>query len=88
MKRIKTSHFCPTQIRKSDGNVGYIISYVTDDNLVTPDRHAHMAYGPTIDFDSKGMAIRSATELRNAWLQMAPEEKMQAPGLMYLEMLR
>ena len=33
-----------------------------------------MAYGPTIDFDSKGMAIRSATELRNAWLQMAPEE--------------
>ena len=82
-EKYKTSHPLPDQIRKSDGNVGYIISYVTDDNLVTADRHAHMAYGPTIDFDFKGMAIRSATELRNAWPQMAPEEKMQAAGLMY-----
>ena len=79
----KTSHPLPDQIRKSDGNVGYIISYTSNENLVTADQHAHMAYGPTIDFDFKGMEIRSATELRNAWPQMAPEEKLQAAELMY-----
>ena len=31
--------------------------------------------GPTIDFDSKGMAIRSATELRNAWSQNGSRRK-------------
>ena len=78
----KTSHPLPDQIRKSDGNMGYLISY-KDGDLETADTHGYMAYGPTIDFDFSGMSIKSASELRAAWPDMSDEDKLQAADLMY-----
>ena len=79
----KSSHPLPDQIRKSDGNMGYLISYKGNDNLETADTHGYLAYGPTIDFDFSGMAINSASQLREAWPTMSPEDKMKAAELMY-----
>ena len=79
----KTSHPLPDQVRKSDGNMGYLISYTGDDNLETADTHGYLAYGPTIDFDFSGMSIKSASELRAAWPEMSDEDKLQAAELMY-----
>lgn len=77
------SHPLPDQIRKSDGMPGYLISYKGLDQLQPSEAHAHIAYGPTIDFNFAGMQIRSATELRNTWPKMSDEEKHQAAELMY-----
>jgi len=79
----KASHPLPDQVRKSDGNMGYLISYTGTDDLQTADTHGYLAYGPTIDFNFSGMQIKSASELRAAWPQMAPEEKLKAAELMY-----
>jgi hypothetical protein len=79
----KGSHPLPDQIRKSDGMMGYLVSYKGKDQLETADAHAHMAYGPTIDFDFAGMSIKSATELRNTWPTMSEEDKHKAAELMY-----
>jgi len=78
----KTSHPLPDQVRKSDGNMGYLISY-NDGDLETADTHGYLAYGPTIDFDFSGMSIKSASELRAAWPEMSDEDKLQAAELMY-----
>ena len=79
----KKSHPLPDQVRKSDGNMGYLISYTGNDNLETADIHGYLAYGPTIDFDFSGMSIKSASELRAAWPEMSDEDKLQAAELMY-----
>lgn len=79
----KTSHPLPDQIRKSDGRMGYLISYKGNENLETADTHGYLAYGPTIDFDFSGMQIKSASELRAAWPEMSDEDKLQAAELMY-----
>lgn len=78
----KTSHPLPDQIRKSDGMMGYLISY-KDGDLETADTHGYIAYGPTINFDFSGMSIKSASELRAAWPEMSDEDKLQAAELMY-----
>ena len=78
----KTSHPLPDQVRKSDGNMGYLISY-NDGELETADTHGYLAYGPTIDFNFSGMSIKSASELRAAWPEMSDEDKLQAAELMY-----
>lgn len=78
----KTSHPMPDQIRKSDGNMGYLISWQGQAEE-TADTHGYMAYGPTIDFNFSGMEIRSASELRNTWPSMSEEEKHKAAELMY-----
>jgi len=78
----KKSHPLPDQVRKSDGNMGYLISY-NDGELETADTHGYLAYGPTIDFDFSGMSIKSASELRAAWPEMSDEDKLQAAELMY-----
>ena len=77
------SHPLPDQIRKSDGMMGYLISYDNKDNLETADTHGYMAYGPTIDFTFSGMQIKSASELRSAWPQMSDDEKIKATEIMY-----
>ena len=78
----QASHPKPDQIRKSDGQMGYIISY--DGNLEHgADMHGYMTYGPTQDFNFSGLAIRSASELRAAWPEMGDEDKLQAANLMY-----
>lgn len=79
----KSSHPLPDQIRKSDGMLGYIISFKDKNQLQPAEAHAHMAYGPTIDFNFAGMDINSATELRNTWPSMSEEEKHKAAELMY-----
>ena len=78
----QASHPKPDQIRKSDGQMGYIISY--NGNLEHgADMHGYMTYGPTQDFNFSGLAIRSASELRAAWPEMGDEDKLQAANLMY-----
>jgi hypothetical protein len=77
------THPKPDQVRKSDGNMGYLISYKGKEDLVGADTHGHMTYGPTIDFNFSGMAINSASQLRAAWPEMSPEDKMKAADLMY-----
>jgi hypothetical protein len=79
----KGSHPLPDQIRKSDGMMGYLVSYKDKDQLETADTHAHIAYGPTINFDFAGMSIKSASELRNTWPTMSEEDKQKAAELMY-----
>jgi LysM repeat protein len=78
----QTSHPKPDQIRKSDGQMGYIISY-NGELEHGADMHGYMTYGPTIDFDFSGMSIKSASELRAAWPEMSDEDKLQAAELMY-----
>jgi hypothetical protein len=78
----KNSHPLPDQVRKSDGNIGYLISY-KDGDLETADTHGYLAYGPTIDFDFSNMSIKSASELRAAWPEMSDEDKLKAAKLMY-----
>ena len=78
----KTSHPLPDQVRKSDGKMGYLLSY-KDGDLETSDTHGYLVYGPTIDFDFSGMSIKSASELRAAWPDMSEEDKLQAADLMY-----
>src|SRR6056300_624518 len=77
------SHPLPDQIRKSDGMMGYLVSYKDKDQLENADTHAHIAYGPTINFDFAGMSIKSASELRNTWPTMNEEDKLKAAELMY-----
>jgi len=78
----QASHPKPDQIRKSDGQMGYIISY--DGNLEHgADMHGYMTYGPTQDFNFSGMDIKSASELRAAWPEMDDESKAKAAELMY-----
>jgi hypothetical protein len=77
------THPLPDQIRKSDGMPGYLISFKGTDQLQPAEAHAHIAYGPTINFDFAGMSIKSATELRNTWPGMSEEEKHKAAELMY-----
>lgn len=77
------THPLPDQIRKSDGMPGYLISFKDIANLEKAEAHAHIAYGPTINFDFAGMDIKSATELRNTWPTMADEDKMKAAQMMY-----
>ena len=79
----KTSHPLPDQVRKSDGNMGYLISFKGKDDLETADTHGYLAYGPTIDFNFSGMSIKSASELRAAWPEMSEEDKLKAAELMY-----
>ena len=77
-----SSHPKPDQVRKSDGMMGYLISWKGKADE-TADVHGYMAYGPTIDFDFSGMSIKSASELRAAWPEMSDEDKLQAAELMY-----
>ena len=79
----KGTHPLPDQIRKSDSMMGYLVSYKDKNQLETADAHAHIAYGPTTNFDFAGMSIKSATELRNTWPTMSEEEKHKAAELMY-----
>jgi len=71
----------PDQTKK-DGNPGYLKTY-TGKNLETYDVSGYMAYGPTINFNFSGMQIKSASELRTAWPNMSPEDKLTAAKLMY-----
>lgn len=77
------THPLPDQIRKSDGMPGYLISFTDKENLEKAEAHAHIAYGPTINFNFAGMDIKSATELRNTWPTMSDEDKLKASELMY-----
>ena len=78
----KTSHPLPDQVRKSDGMMGYLVSYA-DGNLETADTHGYIAYGPTIDFNFSGIDINSASQLREKWPTMSDEEKSSAAEQMY-----
>ena len=78
----QTSHPKPDQIRKSDGQMGYIISY-NGELEHGADMHGYMTYGPTIDFTFSGMDIKSASELRATWPEMDDESKAKAAELMY-----
>lgn len=78
----KSSHPKPDQIRKSDGNMGYLISWPGQAEQ-TADTHGYMAYGPTINFTFGNMAIKSASELRGNWPNMSDEDKLTAADLMY-----
>jgi LysM repeat protein len=78
----QTSHPKPDQIRKSDGQMGYIISY-NGELEHGADMHGYMTYGPTIDFNFSGMDINSASELRATWPEMDDESKAKAAELMY-----
>jgi len=78
----QTSHPKPDQIRKSDGQMGYIISY-NGELEHGADMHGYMTYGPTINFDFSGMQIKSASELRATWPEMSDEDKLKAAKLMY-----
>jgi hypothetical protein len=78
----QTSHPKPDQIRKSDGQMGYIISY-NGELEHGADMHGYMTYGPTIDFNFSGMDIKSASELRATWPEMDDESKAKAAELMY-----
>lgn len=78
----KSSHPLPDQIRKSDGNMGYLISY--DGKLEHgADKHGYILYGPTIDFKFSGASVKSASELRERWPQLSQEEKLAASEAMY-----
>lgn len=78
----KTSQPLPDQVRKSDGNMGYLISY--DGSLDHgADTHGYMVYGPTIDFKFSGASVKSASELRTQWPQLSQEEKLSASEAMY-----
>lgn len=78
----KTSQPLPDQVRKSDGNMGYLISY--DGSLDHgADTHGYMVYGPTIDFKFSGASVKSASELRTQWPQLSQEEKLAASEAMY-----
>lgn len=78
----QTSHPKPDQIRKSDGQMGYLISY-NGELEHGADMHGYMTYGPTIDFNFSGMDIKSASELRATWPEMDDESKAKAAELMY-----
>ena len=78
----QTSHPKPDQIRKSDGQMGYLISY-NGELEHGADMHGYMTYGPTIDFNFSGMDIKSASELRAKWPEMDDESKAKAAELMY-----
>jgi hypothetical protein len=78
----QASHPKPDQIRKSDGQMGYIISY-NGDLEHGADMHGYMTYGPTQDFNFGGMDIKSASELRSAWPEMDEEKKMKAAEILY-----
>ena len=71
----------PDQIKKN-GEPGYLRTY-TGKDLEPSNVAGYMAYGPTIDFDFSGMQIKSASELRNTWPNMADEDKLKAAKLMY-----
>ena len=77
----KTEQPLPDQTKKN-GEPGYLKTY-TGKNLDTADQSGYMAYGPTINFAFSGMQIKSASELRNAWPNMTPEDKLKAAKLMY-----
>ena len=77
------THPLPDQIRKSDGMPGYLISFKGKDQLQPAESHAHIAYGPTIDFNFSGMNIKSATQLREKWPTLSEQEKLEAAELMY-----
>ena len=67
---------------KKDGTPGYIKSWTGKemDDYVTS---GYMAYGPTQEFQFSGVDIKSASELRNTWPSMSPEDKRKAAEEMY-----
>jgi hypothetical protein len=67
---------------KKDGTPGYLKSY-KDNNMDDHTESGYMTYGPTQDFQFSGGDIKSASELRNAWPSMAPEDKRKAAEQMY-----
>ncbi len=67
---------------KKDGTPGYLKSY-KDDNMDDHTESGYMTYGPTKDFQFSGGDIKSASELRNAWPSMTPEDKRKAAEQMY-----
>ena len=56
---------------KKDGNPAYLQPY-TGNNLEPMNRHAYMAYLPTVEF---GPGMTSATEIRNAWPTLNEKRK-------------
>ena len=71
----------PDRIKK-DGTPGYLKSY-TDKNMDDHTESGYMTYGPTQDFQFSGGDIKSASELRNAWPSMTPEDKRKAAEQLY-----
>ena len=67
---------------KKDGTPGYIKSW-TGKDMEDYVSSGYMAYGPTQEFQFSGVDIKSASELRNAWPSMAPEDKRKAAEEMY-----
>jgi hypothetical protein len=55
---------------KKDGNPGYL--QPLDDHPESMDKHAYMAYLPTVEF---GPGMTSATEIRNAWPTLTDRRK-------------
>ena len=67
---------------KKDGTPGYIKSW-TGKDMEDYVSSGYMAYGPTQEFQFSGVDIKSASELRNAWPSMAPEDKRKAAEEVY-----
>ena len=79
----KTSHPLPDQVRKSDGQMGYLVSYVDKNRMEPATVHGYLAYGPTIKFNFGDVQMSSATGIRNAWLTLDDEQKLNAVKAMY-----
>lgn len=73
----------PDQIRKKDGQMGYLVSYTGKENLQPSSVHGFMAYGPTVKFKFGNLQISSATGIRNAWPTFNDKEKLEAVRAMY-----
>ena len=67
---------------KKDGTPGYIKSW-TGKDMEDYVSSGYMAYGPTQEFQFSGVDIKSASELRNTWPSMAPEDKRKAAEEVY-----
>jgi hypothetical protein len=79
----RTSHPLPDQIRKSDGQMGYLISYLDKNRMEPATVHGYVAYGPTVKFNFGDIQISSATGIRNSWVTLDDEQKLAAVQAMY-----
>jgi len=68
---------------KKPGNEPRYYRSYTGKDLNTADEMGYIAYGPTINFDFKGLDIKSASEIRANWPKMSDEEKLDAAAQMY-----
>ncbi len=72
----QTSHPKPDQIRKSDGQMGYIISY-NGELEHGADMHGYMTYGPTIDFNLVAWILRVQVNLEQRGLKWMMNQKQK-----------